>query len=98
MPFAKYGFKEETEALSYKKNPIDTLDPLAKAKIALIHVVGDSDDVVPVAENTALIEERYRKLGGEIQVIHKPGVGHHPHGLEDPSPVVEFILKHTAGK
>jgi hypothetical protein len=28
-------------------------------------------------------------------VIHKPGVGHHPHGLDDPLPVVEFIEKHT---
>jgi hypothetical protein len=28
-------------------------------------------------------------------LIHKPGVGHHPHGLDDPLPVVEFIEKHT---
>jgi pimeloyl-ACP methyl ester carboxylesterase len=89
-----YEFKDEAEALAYRGNPIDTLAPLAKAKVALIHVVGDADEVVPVAENSALVEERYRLLGGEIQVIHKPGVGHHPHGLEDPSPVVKFILEH----
>jgi pimeloyl-ACP methyl ester carboxylesterase len=92
-----YGFKSEAEALAYRGNPIDILAPLAKANVALIHVVGDADDVVPVAENTAIVEERYKKLGGAIQVIHKPNVGHHPHGLEDPSPVVEFILEH-AGK
>jgi len=92
-----YGFKDEPEALAYRGNPIDLLEPLAKAKIALIHVVGNADDVVPVAENTALVEERYRKLGGEIQVIHKPGIGHHPHGLDDPAPVVKFILDHTIG-
>jgi hypothetical protein len=61
----------------------------------LIHVVGDADDVVPVAENTALVESRYRKLGGEIRVIHKPGVGHHPHGLENPAAVVKFIVEHA---
>ena len=89
-----YGFKDEAEALAYNKNPVDTLEPLAKAGIALIHVVGDADDTVPAAENTAIVEERYKKLGGTITVIHKPGVGHHPHGLPDPEPVVEFILKH----
>jgi pimeloyl-ACP methyl ester carboxylesterase len=91
-----YQFKDEAEALAYPGNPIDVLEPLAKAKVALIHVVGDADDVVPVAENTAIVEERYRKLGGTIQVVHKPGVKHHPHGLEDVTPVVDFILAHGA--
>jgi len=88
-----YEFKDEAEALAWKSNPVDELEPLAKAKIPLIHVVGDSDDVVPPKENTAIIEERYKKLGGDIEVIHKPGVGHHPHGLDDPQPLVDFILK-----
>ena len=88
-----YGFKDEAEALAYKLNPVDNLASLAKAKIPIIHVVGDADDVVPVAENTALVEERYRQLGGEISVLHKPGVGHHPHGLDDPKPLVDFILR-----
>ncbi len=89
-----YGFTSEADALAYAGNPIDILPPLAKAGVALIHVVGDADDVVPPAENTLIIAERYQKLGGTIQVIHKPGVGHHPHGLDDPAPVVEFILAH----
>jgi pimeloyl-ACP methyl ester carboxylesterase len=89
-----YGFRDEAEALAYRGNPIDRLEPLAKAGVALIHVVGDADDVVPVAENTALIEQRYRALGGTIEVLHKPGVGHHPHGLDDPAPVVRFIVEH----
>jgi hypothetical protein len=28
-------------------------------------------------------------------MIRKPGVGHHPHGLEDSTPIVEFIAKHA---
>ena len=86
-----YGFANEAEALAFNGNPVDRLAPLAKAKVRLIHVVGDTDDVVPVAENTSLIESRYKALGGQIQVIHKPGVGHHPHGLDDPTPVATFI-------
>ena len=91
-----YGFKNEAEALAYKQNPVDELAPLAKASIPLLHVVGDADNVVPVVENTGLIEDRYKQLGGTIKVIHKPGVGHHPHGLDDPRPVVEFILEQTS--
>jgi pimeloyl-ACP methyl ester carboxylesterase len=90
-----YGFESELSALVYPGNPVDTLAPLVKAKVALIHVVGDSDDVVPVEENTSMIEARYRQLGGTMRVIHKPGIGHHPHGLEDPTPVVRFILEQT---
>ncbi|MDA7887950.1 alpha/beta fold hydrolase [Akkermansiaceae bacterium] len=83
------------EAQTYKGNPVDNLAPLAKAGIPLLHVVGDDDEVVPVSENTAIIEKRYLALKGSIKVIHKPGVGHHPHSLKDPKPIVDFILKHT---
>lgn len=86
-----YGFTDESEALAFRGNPIDQLAPLAKAGIRLIHVVGDTDDVVPVSENTAVIEQRYKTLEGTIRVVHKPGIGHHPHGLDDPTPVVDFI-------
>jgi hypothetical protein len=58
--------------------------------------VGDADTAVPVAENTAILEARYKKLGGTIQVIHKPSIGHHPHSLKDPKPIVDFILKNAA--
>jgi pimeloyl-ACP methyl ester carboxylesterase len=92
-----YGL-DDAQARQYRFNPVDNLAPLAKAKIALIHVCGDADEVVPYAENTKLIKERYEKLGGTIKVILKPGVHHHPHSLVDPTPIVEFILAHTGQK
>jgi len=66
------------------------------AGIALVHVGGD-DDVVPPAENALVVADRYAKLGGTIDVIHKPGCGHHPHGLDDPAPVVAFLVRHASG-
>jgi len=90
-----YGLTE-TEAMTYRRNPIDRLEPLAKAKVPLLHVAGDADRTVPIDENTRVVERRYRRLGGDIRVIVKKGVGHHPHGLKDPTPIVEFILKHAA--
>jgi len=89
-----YGVSEGALGL-FKVNPIDKLAPLAKAKVPILCVCGGADKVVPVAENTAILAERYKKLGGPIKVIVKKGVGHHPHSLKDPAPIVEFILKHT---
>lgn len=97
LALAAYGITEDQLA-TFKGNPINRLEPLAKAKIPILHVVGAADTVVPVAENSAVLVERYKKLGGSIEVISKPGCEHHPHSLKDPTPIVDFILKHTAEK
>jgi len=91
-----YGFETEADAIDYGGNPIDNLQPLAEAGVPLLHVYGENDAVVPWEENTGLIAKRYRKLGGSITLIGKPGVGHHPHGLKDPTPIVEFIVRHAS--
>jgi lysophospholipase L1-like esterase/pimeloyl-ACP methyl ester carboxylesterase len=90
-----FNIKSEDEATAFKGNPINLTRKLAKAGFPMLHVVGDADDVVPVAENTALFEQKIRDAGGSIQVIHKPGVGHHPHSLQNPQPIVDFILRAT---
>jgi pimeloyl-ACP methyl ester carboxylesterase len=87
-----YEIEEEPPDLS-PHNPIDNLAPLAEARVPLLHVCGSADEVVPLEENTELLAERYKRLGGHIEVIEKPGVGHHPHSLKDPTPIVEFILR-----
>lgn len=86
-----YGFTE-AQALAYAGNPVDNLAPLAAARIPIIAVAGDADDVVPPDENIGIVEKRYRELGGELRLIMKPGAGHHPHSLEDPTPVVNFLI------
>lgn len=91
-----WNFPDEAAALAWPGNPVDQLAVLATHEIPLLHVFGDADDVVPWEENTGLIHQRYTALGGPIELIRKPGVGHHPHGLEDSTPIVEFILRHTA--
>ena len=90
-----FGFSSESEAITYGGNPVDNLAPLAKSHVPILHVYGDADDVVPWKENTGVLAERYKQLGGNIALIGKPGCGHHPHGLSDPAPVVDFILEHT---
>lgn len=88
-----YGLSEQ-QALAWKGNPIDVLAPIAKARIPVLHVVGDVDEAVPHDENSLVLKERYEALGGHVEMIVKAGVGHHPHSLADPAPIVEYILKH----
>ena len=89
-----YAFNDE-EAANSKLNPIHQLDRLANANIPLLHVCGASDDVVPIEENSLLVQQRYQALGGSMTLISKPHCNHHPHSLEDPTRIVNFILTHT---
>lgn len=98
LMFEAYGFSSVDEAMKWDKNPIDHARKIAKAKIPIIHVVGDKDEGVPVVENTALFEQRVAKYDHDVYVIHKPDVGHHPHSLDNPEPIVSFILKATGHK
>ena len=90
-----YGFASDEEALAYKLNPVDNLASLANAKIPLLHVCGETDDVVPIEENSRLVEQRYKQLGGPFTLISKPNCNHHPHSLKDPARIVNFVLTHT---
>lgn len=89
-----YGFTEELALLS-SGNPINHMEYIASNKVPILVVVGDVDKVVPVAENTELLKKRLNSLGWDLDMIHKPEVGHHPHSLKNPKPIVDFILKHT---
>ena len=87
----------EDRALNFKHNPIDNLKPLAEHNVGLLNICGAADKVVPIDENTNILRERYKALGGNITVMAKPGIGHHPHSFKDPTLIANFILKHTTG-
>ena len=93
-----FDFKDDKEALAWKQNPVDYLEPLAKAKVPMLLVYGDSDKVVPHQENSELVYDRYKKLDGPVERIVKKGGDHHPHGLTDPKPIMEFFEKARTGR
>lgn len=57
------------EALAYTENPVDVLKPLADKSIPLLHIVSLDDGIVPPEENTFVLADRYRALGGKIDII-----------------------------
>ena len=88
-------FQEKTgmtlsELICFRDHPMDHIGTLLENKIPVFLVAGDSDTVVPYEENGKLLYDAYIRHGGCITQVVKPGCGHHPHGLEDLTPLVEF--------
>jgi pimeloyl-ACP methyl ester carboxylesterase len=92
----EFGLRTDEEAIAWKGNPLDRAAEIAAGGYPMLHICGDADMTVPISENTDPFEKKVLAAGGRITVIRKPGVGHHPHSLIDPTPIVEFILHATA--
>lgn len=93
-----YGLTEDTSA-QFRGSPIDQLEPIANARIPLLHIISMNDTIVPPAENTLVMKTRYGKLGGMLEVIQvEEGTaasnGHH---FEHPDPirVADWIERHA---
>ena len=65
--------------------------PLIENDIPVIMLYGNADDVVLYNENGKVLEDFYKKHDGNIKVIGKSMCGHHPHGLDDPMLIIEFV-------
>jgi len=93
----KYGMSQEQFIKELKNhNPIDRLAPLAKAKVPIYHNHGDIDTLVPPKENSTLLAERYKALGGNITITVFKGQGHNywPGYFQDEA-MAAFIIKHA---
>src|SRR6056297_593296 len=89
---AAYGLTAE-QAAAFADGPLDRLADLAAAQVPLFALINEADEVVPPAENADPLVERYKGLGGPIEVLRRPGLGHHPHSLADPAPLVRFATR-----
>lgn len=81
----KDGEKEACE------NPLNKIQGLIAHRIPVLLVAGDADTVVPFRENGQLLYAEYTYAGGPVKLILKPGVGHHPHSLEEPAEIVDWV-------
>ncbi len=80
--------------VTFRNSPIDNMAPLVEHHIPVIMLYGNADPVVIYRENGGVLEDYYRAHGGTIQVICKSMVEHHPHGLDNPQPIVDFVEAH----
>lgn len=83
----------KSDLINYRNHPIDCAEALVQNQIPVFLVAGDSDSVVPYVENGKVLYEYYVEHDGDITQIVKPGCDHHPHGLDDNTPLVEYANK-----
>ena len=81
----------KTSVVNFRKSPIDKMEPLIENNIPVILLYGNADDVVIYEENGKVLEDYYKANGGNIKVIARSMRGHHPHGLDDLTPLIDFI-------
>ena len=79
--------------INYRNHPYDRLPEIVAAGIPMFMVCGDADVIVPYEENGKALYEYVTSHGGEIEQIVKPGCDHHPHGLDDLTPLIKFAEK-----
>ena len=86
---------DENSISDFKGMPIYNAGAVAAAGIPVLHVCGNADQIVPIEENSYLIEDIFQDQNSMFKLIEKEGIGHHPHSLKDPAPIVRFILQNT---
>ena len=77
-----------------RNHPIDYADKLIENQISLALICGDQDTIVPYAENGAILSSKYRLSSIPFMEILKPNCDHHPHGLENLTPLLSFAQAH----
>ena len=83
-----------SELLNFRDHPVDRIPKLVEHRIPVALICGDSDKVVPYHENGRILSEVYRREGLPLFEVLKPGCDHHPHGLEDNTPLIEFVAQY----
>jgi alpha-beta hydrolase superfamily lysophospholipase len=92
--YVKATGKTVSDLLNYREHPIDKVDMVIAEGIPTILICGDSDKTVPYVENGKWLAEKYRKSDVPFVEILKENCDHHPHGLDDLSPLIEFTEKY----
>jgi fermentation-respiration switch protein FrsA (DUF1100 family) len=81
------------EASFQKHNPMDRLEPLAKAKVPMLLLHGLEDRMVPPAEHSGALAKKYLELGGPVGLITRQGCKHEPSKLLfESKDLLEFLL------
>jgi pimeloyl-ACP methyl ester carboxylesterase len=88
-----YGLSlEELTKRAAEFNPIDNLAPLARAKVKILHIHGDRDEIVPIRENSTELARRYREHAGAAEIVVLKGLGHGGIELYESQPLLDFLL------
>lgn len=89
----QYGMTREA-FLSSGVHPVDRLGELYETRVPVVLVAGAADRTVIFERNGRLLCDFLRAHNADFLEIVKPDCDHHPHSVEDPTPVADFIEAH----
>ncbi|MBQ7982413.1 MAG: prolyl oligopeptidase family serine peptidase [Clostridia bacterium] len=90
----QYGMTRADFFAAEKLHPVDRCAELMKTGVPVALVAGDADSVVDFRKNGRRLCDALYSAGYPYMEIVKPGCDHHPHSVEDPAPVADFIAEH----
>ena len=88
--YEEYDLNEQTLE-AFKGHPIENLEEFFSLKLPLLLVAGGADEVVPFAPNAGRLIAYCKENGVDIDCVIKPDCKHHPHSLDDVTPIVDFV-------
>lgn len=88
--------REQLGAKLADHNPIERLEPLAKAGVPLFAIHGDVDELVPLDKNSGEMKKRYDALGGRMKLVVPRRQGHNMwEGFFQCRELVDFVIKNA---
>ena len=89
------GLTAAYELLKNTDMPMHNIEKLKNTRIPIILIAGDSDKVVPYAENGIILENAYKGSNIPFTLYIKKGCDHHPHGHDNVKITADFIEKYS---
>ena len=90
--YAEFNLTPET-IKTFKGHPVENFAEFFSHGIPLLLVAGDADEIVPLEENAGKMIDFCKENNIDLTYYVKPGCKHHPHSLEDVTPIVDFVEK-----
>ena len=75
-------------------NPIDRIEPLAKAHVPIYHIHGDCDTAVPLEKNSGELAQRYRRVrrNNDSQCCQRAGAQYKARAGFNAGELVDFVI------
>ena len=89
-----YGWpvKKMTRKLA-ANNPVSRMKPLAEARVPILHLHGDEDELVTLANNSGAIAAAYKNYGADMTLLIQHGQGHNMwEGFFQSQALVDFVI------
>ena len=90
----EYGLKRKADYFDLPGLPVNLAPQLKDFPILLIY--GKQDITVPPEDNCEMLLARLeaQEGRGKVEVIARNAWAHHPHGLDDTKPILDFMTAH----